>query len=75
MLVRNVGHQVPEEHHGRDDGGDRAPRYRHKGGRRANSPAGSMYVVTPRMHGPAEVAFAVELFSRVQQVLGMMLLL
>ncbi|ESX40389.1 hypothetical protein X760_32620 [Mesorhizobium sp. LSHC422A00] len=34
-----------------------------------------MYVVTPRMHGPAEVAFAVELFSRVQQVLGMMLLL
>jgi malate synthase len=85
MLVRNVGHlmtnpaillpdgsEVPE---GIMDAMMTAAIALHDigpGGRKANSRVGSMYVVKPKMHGPEEVAFAVELFGRVEEALGMM---
>ncbi|MFC3326710.1 malate synthase G [Mesorhizobium cantuariense] len=84
MLVRNVGHlmtnpaildrdgnEVPE---GILDAAMTALIALHDvgpNGRRANSRAGSMYVVKPKMHGPEEVAFAVEIFDRVEALLGM----
>jgi len=84
MLVRNVGHlmtnpamldrdgnEVPEGIMDAMITGLIALHDIGANGRRMNSREGSMYIVKPKMHGPEEVAFASEIFARVEQAIGM----
>ena len=79
LFIRNVGHlmtnpavlydgdkQIPE---GILDGVITSLIALHDLERRGNSRAGSVYIVKPKMHGPAEVAFADTLFARIEDVL------
>jgi malate synthase len=83
MLVRNVGHLMTNpaiRFNGEDvfegimDAAITALIAKHDilgRGTWRNSRTGSIYIVKPKMHGPDEVAFAVELFARVEDAVGL----
>ncbi len=82
LLVRNVGHLMTnpaildrdgnEAFEGLMDAMITALIAMHDLGRESgNSVHGSVYVVKPKMHGPEEVAFADEIFTAVEEALGL----
>ena len=84
LLVRNVGHLMTNEAV-LDGSGDEifeglldavmttacAMTDRRRERHQPNSSAGSIYIVKPKMHGPQEVAFADQLFGRVEQLVDL----
>jgi malate synthase len=81
MFVRNVGHLMTnpmiridgeDVHEGLADAVITSLAALHDlRGARANSAAGSVYIVKPKMHGPEESAFAGRLFDRTEDLLGL----
>ncbi|WP_394198352.1 malate synthase G [Litoreibacter albidus] len=84
MLVRNVGHLMTNPAVLTRDGGEVfeglmdamittliAMHDLQKSDGMRNSHHGSVYVVKPKMHGPEEVAFTDEIFTRVERTLGL----
>lgn len=84
MLVRNVGHLMTNpailDAEGREVGEGIMDAFvttlcalhdLQKTGGARNSVAGSVYVVKPKMHGPEEVAFAVDIFDAVETCLNL----
>jgi malate synthase len=81
MLVRNVGHLMTNPAILLPDGSEIPEGIMdaflttlcalHDRARGANSTMGSIYVVKPKMHGSEEVAFACQIFDRVEAVLGL----
>ncbi|MCB1340855.1 MAG: malate synthase G [Pseudooceanicola sp.] len=81
MLVRNVGHLMTNpavlDSEGREIGEGLMDALvtvmiaMHDIKARRNSAHGSVYVVKPKMHGPEEVKFAVEIFDMVEDILGL----
>jgi malate synthase len=85
MLIRNCGHLM-DDTSVLDKNGHPAPEgildcmitsviamhdLKGSGGGIRNSRTGSIYIVKPKMHGPAEVAFADKLFARTEDALGL----
>ncbi len=84
MLVRNVGHLMTNPGVLDSDGNEVpegiidamfticiAMHDLNKNGQYQNSKTGSIYIVKPKMHGPEEVQFTCDLFSAVEDALGL----
>ena len=84
MLVRNVGHLMTNPGI-KDSNGDEVPEGiidamfticiamhdLNRNSKYQNSKTGSIYIVKPKMHGPEEVQFTCDLFSAVEEALGL----